>query len=203
MAALTIPVITAKIQEKILISQAKKAYSLITNTVNKWCADNGSIGDYSAFWLSIEDTNINDNYYKLLKELTKEMNVIEICSSNDIQKNKCGGDYTTNTDFTTSTNRAASLCIARAVLNNGMIISLSNQTVTSKSCYNTNTTNGITSSSDICGFIVFDVNGAKGPNKTGYDYFEIAYQPQKFSSRWFTRGNLEYAIINDKLHPDN
>lgn len=164
--------------------------------MNKWNADNGTIGDYSSFWLSVEDTDVQNNSFKLLKEFTKEMNVVEFCFHNNM--NNCGGIYPS----TDSSNRMSSLNITRAVLPDGMFISLQNSTRVSRSCYNSSITPGVTIGSNICGYIIFDVNGLKGPNKTGYDYFEIAYQVNGFSSTWYTRGDLEYTIIYDKLSPD-
>ena len=51
-----------------------------------WLANNGTPGDYTAFWLSNSDSDA------LLKDFATYLNAVSVCTSSNIDK--CGGSYT-------------------------------------------------------------------------------------------------------------
>lgn len=216
-AALTMPTLIANYRERVFVVSAKKNYSVLSNAVNKWNANNGTIGDATLFWL------VNDSNYSALQELAKELNVVQICDSSEIVK--CGGRYTVlqykkandGNGNTAQENWIASF--PRLVLSDGTFVSLSREAARSGSCEvvqwnNLKDENGYyvkdeTSptgfkgwywTNTICGRIAFDTNGVKGPNQIGVDIFELAYYGNgKVGGNSDGWGNIEYVLKNNKL----
>ena len=214
-AALTLPTLIADYQEKVLITAAKKGYSTVTNAMNQWNAKNGTIGDYDAFWLS------QDNNFDLLKSLSKELNVAQLCNQSNIEK--CGGQYTVRqykklNDGLGNTQTGSMGISARALLSNGMLLWLGSE-AKNGACYHTfwsyeKDSNGAyipdpssptgykgeEKPSYNCGYIYFDTNGKKSPNQIGRDVFGITFSnAQGVNSTSDNIGNLNYVLANDKL----
>ena len=83
-AALTMPALIANYREKAFVTSAKRGYSVLTNAMNKWNADNGIVGDPTYFWLSGTDA-------ELLTEFAKVLNAAKVCSLGKLAD--CGGGY--------------------------------------------------------------------------------------------------------------
>lgn len=214
-AALTIPTLIAKYQEKVLITAAKKSYSTIYNAINSWCQKNGELGNYEYFWTS------QSNNTEIINELAKELNAVNVCTSSS-NITKCGGKYdvkkakkTNDGKGNTATEQAMNS--RRIVLADGSFISAFTE-VQNGGCTHTYFSperdpngnyiedsssptgyKGEYKSSPNCGFIHIDTNGLKGPNQVGKDYFIIGTSGKALSSTSDTYGNLNYVLSHDKL----
>lgn len=215
-ASMTIPVLINSYKEKVLVTQAKKSYSNISNTINRWNADNGSVGDYEAFWTS-GTTN------EILISLAKYMNTANICTT-EASMNKCGGSYEAKAykklnDGNGNTQGWAYVQMnsRRMVLADGSFISLVTE-VQNGSCSHTffnrekdengNYIPDPTSPTGYkgeyatgynCGFLTFDTNGLKGPNTYGKDIFRIGFSTNKMVISDDSSGNLAYVLRTGKL----
>ena len=83
---MTLPTLIAHYQEKVLVTAAKKDYSIIINALNSWLIKNETPGDYKAFWL------MSDSNEKLIEELSKELKYVKV-SSTTYNVNNSGGRY--------------------------------------------------------------------------------------------------------------
>lgn len=216
-AALTIPTLIAKYNERVLVTAAKKEYSIILNALDSWLAKNGTPKDYKVFWL------MSDSNEKLSDELSKELKYVKLCSKN-YSVAKCGGGYdirqykkiNDGTGQTTSENWISGL--NRIVLSDGSFITIqlahSNGSCTTKGwAYDKdadgnyiedpsspNGYKGHEVTNTVCGRIAYDTNGLKGPNQIGRDVFQIAfYDDGKVGTNYDTWGNINYVLSHDKL----
>lgn len=170
-AAMTLPVIHAKIQRIILNSQFKKTYSTLSNAIQKANFDMGETGCY---YKDEEPAKPNkedgckDFFYKYLVENLK---ITKLCKTNSFE-NGCLPDYKWTADDIAATCGAFTSDNIKShgaiILNDGSIIFIASG---SKYSYP---------------FIGFDVNGFKGPNKSGYDVYAIGMT--KVNSNIFFRG---------------
>ena len=216
-AALTLPALIQNYRERAFVTAAKKNYSILTNAVNQWSANNGSIGDPTLFWLA------NGSNYAALQELGKELNAVKICDYSEIRN--CGGGYdvlqykrvNNGSGNTAEENWVSSY--PRIILADGTFVSLSREAARSGSCEenawvndkdeNGNYIKDETSPSGfkghyytntVCGRIAFDTNGLKGPNQIGVDVFELAYYGNgRVGANTDGWGNIDYVLKNDKL----
>lgn len=213
-AALTIPVLINKYKEKVLVTAAKRSYSIVFNAINSWSLKNGEPGDYEYFWASLGD---NDS---ILKEFSKELNITNICTNYNVEK--CGGSYDVKpvkktNDGYGNTKLEPFMNQRRIVLADGTFISLYSE-VQNGSCTHTYFSNETDSNGNFipdpssptglkgeyktsmnCGFIYIDTNGLKGPNQVGKDYFIISSTNKIFTSSIDTYGNLNYVLSHNKL----
>ncbi|MBP3924787.1 type II secretion system protein [bacterium] len=211
-AAMTLPALVSKYKEQVFVNAAKKNYSTILNALNLWNSENGTIGDYSAFWLS-------NNQNELTKEFAKLVNAVNVCTNYNV--GRCGGSYqvkfaqkTNNGQGKTSTESTFNL--NRIVLADGSFISIRRE-VQNGNCTHDywsyekdengnyipdssspNGFKGELKSSNNCGFIYFDTNGLKGPNQVGIDCFGVGFIPEPNIINT-TRGNLSYVLSHNKL----
>lgn len=209
------PALINKYNDKVLITAAKRSYSIVTNAFNKWNIENDVVGDYTYFWLSFSSSD------EVTKEFAKELNAAAICTNYNV--NKCGGEYTVKyakkkNDGNGNTDTQKIMNYRRIVLADGSFISLQTE-VQNGSCSHqyfapdrdadgnyikdpsSPTGNkGEYKTSSNCGFIHIDTNGLKGQNQVGKDVFTIGVSQN--SGFWSTSedyGNLEYVLANDKL----
>ena len=216
-AAMTIPTLIANYKEKVYITGAKKLYNQTLNAVNKYCAENGTIGDYSSFWVS----NSNNADGGLIA-LASELNAVKVCARPD-NLNECGGKYNIKqykklNNGTGKTEQFEFLNRNRMVLADGSFVSVFNE-ANADGCTHSYFSSdkdkdgnnipdpsspygfkGEIKYSSNCGFIAFDINGLKGPNQVGKDVFQYNFSPNKtndFSPDY--NGNLRYVLANDKL----
>lgn len=213
-AAMTLPSLIANYRERQFVAAAQKGYALVNNAMNKWLADNDIIGDHTAFWYS-EKSNSD-----LLKSFSKQLNVVSLCTNWSVAK--CGGKYTTlqykkMNDGKGNTQLGLNFNEARAVLSDGMFISIASESLTGD-CVHTFWKNapdadgyyipdasspsgykGAYFTSYVCGFVMFDTNGLKGPNQVGVDVFGVGFESDGRNYTDNIRGNLKYVLQNDKL----
>lgn len=215
-ASMTIPVLINSYKEKVLVTQAKKSYSNISNAINRWNADNGSVGDYEAFWTSGTSNEI-------MISLAKYMNTANICTSN-ANMDKCGGIYEAKAykklndgNGNTVGWKYATMNERRIVLIDGSFINLFTEVQNGSCCHTyfnreidengnyipdpTSPTGykGEYATSCNCGFLTFDTNGLKGPNTYGKDIFCIRFSANKMRISEDLFGNLEHVLRTDKL----
>lgn len=216
-AALTLPTLIAHYQEKVLVTAAKKDYSIIINALNSWLIKNETPGDYKAFWL------MSDSNEKLIEELSKELKYVKLCSTSYNVKN-CGGTYdirqykkiNNGLGQTTSENWVSNL--NRIILSDGGFITIQlahsdGSCITKGWTYDKdangnyiedpsspNGYKGHETTNNVCGRIAYDTNGLKGPNQIGRDVFQIAFSNDgKIGTNYDSWGNINYVLSHDKL----
>ena len=214
-AAMTIPNLIANYREKVFVTSAKRGYSVLTNAMNKWNADNGVVGDPTYFWLS----GTND---ELLNELAKVLNVNKICLKGSLAS--CGGKYdilqykkVNDGQGNTTQENWISGNYGRIILADGSFVTL--ERTSGDSCdkllfgYSKDENGnyiedpssptgfaGYYYESHLCGRLAYDTNGLKGPNQIGVDVFQIPYSSDGTigtnNNLW---GNIDYVLAHDKL----
>ncbi len=224
-AAMTLPMLIAKYQEKVLVTAAKKGYSVAVNTVTRWNAANEIAGDSYNFFASGGASNAWSRNTVVLKELAKYLNIVQVCDKSSNLKN-CGGKYTVKqykklNNGQGGTKEQNYMNNFRIVLADGSFIAPQSEVTDDGTCKHTYWSNATDSngffipdtsgnsptgfqgqynSSNNCGFIHIDTNGLKGPNQVGKDYFLIGFT--KEGKPWSTSdnyGNLDYVLKYDKL----
>lgn len=146
-AAMTLPALISKIEKAVLKSQIKKMYSTLTQVQQKVMFENGDFV-----------TSSNFGYNEFNEAIIKSLKIIQVCEKNalakgcipkyqglDISSGACPG-FSENSIYNTST---------VYVLNDGTFL--------------------IPYHMDWRSLWLVDVNGKKGPNKAGYDLFEVAF----------------------------
>lgn len=216
-AALTLPALIANYKEKAFVVAAKKNYSVLTNAINKWNVENGSIGDVSAFWLS-EETDDD-----LTLAFAKELNAVKVCTNAKLRD--CGGGYDIlqykkiNDGSGNTTQENWISYRARIILADGTFVSLSSARENNTNCERLTWANhkdqngnfiedstspngfkGFYWKNNVCGRLAYDTNGLKGPNQIGVDVFQIAYFGDgKLGTDNNAWGNINYVLSNGKL----
>ena len=222
---MTLPMLIAKYQEKVLVTAAKKGYSVAVNTVTRWNAANEIAGDSYNFFASGGASNAWSRNTVVLKELAKYLHIVQVCDKSSNLKN-CGGKYTVKQYKKLNNGQGGTveqnmMNNFRIVLADGSFISVMSEVTDDGTCKHTYWSNakdpdgffipdtsgnsptgfqGQYNTSDNCGFIHIDTNGLKGPNQVGKDYFVIGFDTA--GKPWSTSdnyGNLDYVLKYDKL----
>ncbi len=224
-AAMTLPMLIAKYQEKVLVTAAKKGYSVAVNTVTRWNAANEIVGDSYNFFATGGSSNDWSSRTVVTKELAKYLKIVQVCDSSNNIKN-CGGKYTVKqykklNNGQGGTKEETYMNYFRIVLADGSFIAPQSEVTDDGMCKHTFWSNATDSdgfyipdtsgnsptgfqgeykSSDNCGYIHIDTNGLKGPNQVGKDYFRISFSKAgKPNSSSNSIGNLDYVLKYDKL----
>lgn len=157
-AAMTLPAIIQKQQEKVLINQLKVANSTISNMQLLAAKDYDSMqfwtNDYSkgSSYMSYNEANF-EKYFLPYLNVLKYCKRSKGCFSDDVVFNEETGDgINTNSNY------------VKAILHNGMSIAAE----------------GLNFGTYASGSFLVDVNGFKGPNEWGKDLFYFAVSSQKF-----------------------
>lgn len=214
-AALTLPALIANYREKVFVTSAKRGFSILTNAMNKWNAENGVVGDPTYFWLS----GTND---ELLIEFAKVLNVNKICLKANISS--CGGKYDilqykkeNDGKGNTTQENWISESYGRIILADGTFVVLQRTSV--DTCdkvqwANKKDENGYFTAdpssptgfageyveNHVCGRVAYDTNGLKGPNQIGVDVFQIPYYSDgTIGTNKDAWGNINYVLKYDKL----
>lgn len=142
-AAITFPTLIQKQQEKVLITQLKEAYSVLSQAITLTYTDVGYVFSYKDFLKHLKTNKICEQTFdgcanKARTNITKT------------QTKYFGGSDSLSSRYT------------YANLSNGTIIRMDNQTL--------DCTNSLTGNAS-CGEIAIDVNGENGPNAFGQDVF--------------------------------
>ena len=187
-AALTIPSLIAKYQDKVLIQQTKKAFSVFQNGLALASQDNGTPGDNSLTFPKDESS-----YFAVVKNFSKYFKGSQVCL-NSSQKGcsqffyQCAQAMPTYNNAGETVYNNGFAYYPKIVLADGTIFGVSSNR---KGCENTRYTGFSTNAageikynadgtpqtydyySAICANIIMDVNGVKGPNQYGRDVYHL------------------------------
>ncbi len=204
-AAMTLPSLITKFQDKQLIAQTKKTYSTITNAVLMAQQDLGSIGDNTAlFDVTKTSVEVSENFSKYFNSAT-------VCTS---AKDKgCIKDYkikyTEAYTNGTGANVAYGMGFPMIILIDGSIIRVNQYS----SCHRVEPGYAADENGDYkldadgnkipievvrtnCAIINFDVNGVKGPNQFGRDAYSIYIEPSSINTiTWDKTGSASLKNI--------
>lgn len=162
-AAMTIPVLTAKYKEKIAYTSLKQAYSLFSQAYLRVVIDNGS----AEIW-DIDSANTPDGAAKLYALFKPYLSKISDCGTDEgcfytgTYKSLFGSSYA----YQPSTHGK----YARGILTNGISVAFWSGGTGCSLDFSKNGTGKYTNS---CGAIYVDINGNKNPNQAGVDYFKF------------------------------
>ena len=155
-AAMTIPTLINKTNEQKTVVAVKKAYSTVSQAYQKVIAENGEIN------VSELGNNDSEKTQKMGDMFAKHLSVAKNCGMSTDQDCFANGDYAyTNGDVITNINNDNNFYKIR--LTNGMSVVIRS--------YNKLTLGNNTSLENVIGDINIDINGDKGPNQLGKDYF--------------------------------
>lgn len=192
-AAMTLPTLIQKNQDKELISRTKKVFSDINNAALSAQNDFGVIGDNSLLF------NPNNTDIETAKNLLKYFNGAKLCKNSAQQgcsryyyKVKFGSLQLDNNGNAQS----SSTNWPRIILNNGAILAI--RQYNNQNCYGKETINvhdgygrpvknpdgsnkTTTWINTRCAAIRFDINGEKNPNQLGRDVFSIQILKNKIT----------------------
>ena len=195
-ATITLPSLIANYKNKELAVRAKKTYSVISQAIKKFEADNSSPGDVTGLF----DTS------KTSAEVTKNFSdyfeIINYCSSSS----KCPAYrykvlYSSPLYDENNSAKAGEIAPPLFILKDGSIIKV----VQYRSCIRTETypqynpdgtlatdadgnTITYTATPQYCASINFDTNGLRGPNQFGADVFEVRYRADGKTEGWTRSG---------------
>lgn len=191
-AAITLPSLIQKHQEKELATRTKKLYSDIGNALILAQKDFDVVGDNSLLF------NTTDSSYEVAKKLGQYFNGAKVCK--DINEKGCSQYYyeikyaTLRLDADNKGEVHYALWSPVIILSNGAIISLSN--AKRENCYANITSNKTDEygkpilnpdgsnqtanwTSYSCGYLDVDVNGVKKPNQYGRDVYQFPVYKEK------------------------
>lgn len=213
-AAMTMPTLIQKNQEKELISRTKKVYADINNSLQLAQKDYGVIGDNGFLF------NANDNSLTAAQNWAKYFSGSKVCASKsqsgcsqyyyDVKHQKLQADV--NNSATVYNNDD----LPKIILPNGAIIMVAtNQSGCDNKSYTGTRTDALgrplknpdgtnqtyTYNSTICANISFDVNGAKNPNQYGRDNYWFWVYRNKLEPREQSLKNIMTG--KDKLEYEN
>ena len=186
-AALTIPSLIAKYQDKVLIQQTKKAFSVFQNGLALASQDNGTPGDNSLTFPKGQSSNA------VVENLSRYFNGSQVCL-NSSQKGcsqffyQCAAAIPTYNNAGETVYDKSFVYYPKIILADGTIFGVTSNGV---GCENTRYTGVATNSagetkynadgtpqtldyySTICANIIMDMNGVKGPNQYGRDVYHF------------------------------
>ena len=197
-AAISIPNLVQRYQEKVIITSVKRAYSILDNALQQAIAVDGNPRTWD--WPSADTydyTGARANYL-IGEKLRPYLNIKKFCGS----ATGCMGDTSkTNTNHYNSFNNTEGEAYwagkdykvhGKAILSNGMVVSLNSNIQL------------LENNSPIIGYIFVDINGEKGPNKYGVDSFLFPFNEYgvqlKVSNNY---GKVSYCDYNNKTNASN
>ncbi len=164
-AALTMPSLIAKHQEKAAVARLKKAYSILSQAMLLAINEYGTIDGWESY--SYDDPDESDDTVIRISEefLVKQLSVAKDCGH---AKGCFASPYktlkgTTERDFENLDNRYYKLILA-----DGISLALEGYEWGGNNC------TGVTGKGN-CGEIWIDINGKKNPNTVGKDLFLFTY----------------------------
>lgn len=157
-AAMTLPTLIQKQQQKILFSQFKKVYSNNQNIINQISADFG--GNFECYNIKNGEYHCND-CFQFWENFFTKIKFIKKCPANDYT---CRPKYKTKSEVLAEggTIKNTSCGMDVNTVYDGYITSDGTIYYIDKHYYATGAYSN---------FFAVDINGIKGPNKWGYDLF--------------------------------
>ena len=194
-AAMTLPTLVAKYKDKVLLSQAKRSYSLISNAMLRTKVDN----NFDSYGDLFNKNRTND---EIIEILSKEFKPLKIC------KEGKGGCWTWKTKAAKAlysngkTKYHDFSKYAGMILNDGSVLYVHRYNhqgdcgwvheydKTDDKGFVVKDEDGnpvkVRSNETRCGSIKIDVNGEKGPNQLGADTFDVDIRAQKVTLYYYT-----------------
>ena len=157
---MTIPTLINKTDKQEYVSKLKKAYSTMTQATNRIIAEEGSPKN----WIQAGDIDGVYTRYKKYLSVAKDCGTATGCL-NQFGSGSAGYKYLSGGG---APNWNSSTDNRRLVLSDGM------QVIFHSNPLNNNCSFNAWGSLGICTVIFIDVNGEKGPNRYGRDYFVFA-----------------------------
>lgn len=214
-ASLTLPSLIKNYQERVLVNLAKKNYSVVTNALNMYNADNDSNGNYTALM------NADKSDFEIAQDFAKYFNGAKLCVQNN--KQTCNVSYKIKFPKALNNGRGENKFTEMLsgngtfVLPDGTYISIRRETTKSGTCLfdwvsKETDANGnwlknddgsykeVQHTSNRCGRIMVDTNGLKGPNRMGSDVFNYQIDENKVFF-YESEGDLSYILKNNKIQP--
>lgn len=203
-AALTLPSLISKYQNKVFATKTKKTYSLIEQAIQKYQAENGTVGDVSGLF----DTSKTSQ--EVLANLAKYFNVVKLCnSSKECPNGNYKVLYTKPLYWPNGSAQYNQIKMPYFILADGSIISVSQLSSCERTMMCTNFNSDGTTKIDAsgnpvqteckqnyCASVTFDINGNSAPNQFGRDVFEIRYSADGKTNGW---GNTGYENLKNIL----
>lgn len=197
-AALTIPSLTGSFNERAAVSRLKKTYSLMSQLYTSAVSEYGTPDGWQLGNSTLKGgTNL---YNKMFKDRTK---FTKVCLGTpgcvyqvDRANHKTLNGKTLNTNYD---NTGGNIYV-NMVLTDGTTITL--RTLSDNCSHNL----GQSHYANACGSIYVDINGKKGPNVQGKDFFQFILtktgvfplgSPYSISNHDFVRTCLNYENVND------
>ena len=184
-AAMTLPSLIQKNQDKELISRVKKTYSVLNNALIAAQADSGVVGDNSVIF------NPQDDNFTVAQNLKKYFNGAKLCenkSQKGCSKFYYQVKYATLRFDENNTTSFYDDNAPRLILSDGAVITISNSrrdgctavvTASKTDEYGRpiknpdGTIQTTTWTSSGCAYLKFDANGPKNPNQYGRDVYGV------------------------------
>ena len=189
-AAMTLPSLINNYRDKEIVTKVRKTYSDIYNTINHARTSDGNINDNSVLF------NPENSSTKTAQNFIKYFNGAKLCPNN---KKECKQYYYNikySRFYTGGTNTGViwSHVYPAIILNNGAILYIVQKNY--PDCYSETTYEKhdeagrpildedgnkiiLPAVTRICGYVYFDVNGPKSPNRFGYDAYYIQISKDK------------------------
>ncbi len=196
-AAVTLPTVVKKYQEKVTVTKVKKVYSMLSQAFMLSVKDNGYANEWN---VGNRDTETTANrltsyikpYLKIIKDCGTNSGCLEYTENiNLLNGQKHSVNYDTRNEY------------YKFILSDGTHIII-------RATDNANYCQGVEGgNSNVCGSIFIDINGGKQPNTVGKDIFSFVITPSaiklnikdtcyKNSTGWgcsgyiFKNGNMNY-----------
>ena len=169
-AAMTLPSVILNYQKNVTVTQLKKAYTTLSQALVMAQKDYGDMAGWGyVSGLDYSETNDALNNFAN-KYLIPNIKKVETCPSGTSGRTKCSYEiYNRDGSVRTSASQARSNDY-RFIMNDGVVVKLA---------YNndggTNDTGEVHYGSGL--FIHIDINGKKGPNMVGRDFFYLILDP--------------------------
>ncbi len=166
-AALTIPTVVQKHQERVTVNKVKKFYSVMSQALLMSIKDNGTLDEWnmspaSEYSINKENTEVFMSYIKPYLKITKDCGTETGCLGQDYSvKILTGAQHSTNYE---NDNR-----YYKFIMNDGSYGWLRPSWATS---YCGETASGL---QNICGVLFIDINGKNPPNTIGRDIFTFNF----------------------------
>ena len=205
-AAMTLPILTAKYQERVLVTRAKKTYSTILAAINTYKADN-EVFDVSGLF----DTN--NTSLQTLQNFSKYFKVSMIC---DTKSNGCQGKYKVKKTKRSPDGKGGTAMLTpsssnpRMSLTDGSIIWITQysncnqyyETGSNKYDEDGNLIESNPWTRTYCASLCFDTNGKQKPNQAGQDYFCFGVKQNGtiYDHNTTNTGSITSVLANDKLN---
>ncbi|MBP7211474.1 type II secretion system protein [bacterium] len=172
-AAMTIPTLSQKTQERETVSKLKKVFSTLTNAYNLAVNEDGTPDTWNL------DANLSaTGATNILNELAPHLNITKNCGTTEVG---C---------FPEGTGDAQSNSASKVILSDGTMVSF---VVWSPTC---NQDYGSGALANMCAFFETDINGFKKPNAVGKDRFRF-YITKEAIVPYGTATSTEMSFANN------